>query len=203
MLRRPNDWENVKEFVDRPRLPLGAYIARVKQAVLQSNDYGEQLCILFDIAEGEFQGYYTSEFQNNTRPDKKWKGVLRYWLPKEDGSENDEWTKRSLKGMVTSFERSNPGYQFDWNEKSLSGKLVGVLYRNEEWEYEGKTGWTPRPFRAISVDSVRQGDFTFPKDKPLKKKQQAQPADSYYSIPSYPDASSYQLLDSNDGELPF
>lgn len=203
MLRRPNDWENVQEFVDRPRLPLGAYIARVKQAVLQSNEYGEQLCILFDIAEGEFQGYYTSDFQNNTRPDKKWKGVLRYWLPKEDGSEKDEWTKRSLKGLVTSFERSNPGYQFDWNEKSLAGKLVGVLYRNEEWEYEGKTGWTPRPFRAISVDSVRQGDFTFPKDKPLKKKQEEGSGYSDYAVPSYPEAPSYPILDSDDSELPF
>ena len=184
-------------------VPAGGYVGKIISAKIAEYSWGDRLEIAFDITDGEYAGFFDKQFKANTANDKKWKGVLRYWLPKEDGSENDEWTKRSLKGMVTSFERSNPGYNFDWNEKSLSGKLVGVLYRNEEWEYEGKTGWTPRPFRAISVDSVRQGDFTFPKDKPLKKKQQAQIADSYYSIPSYPDASSYQTMDSNDEELPF
>lgn len=169
MIKRPNNWNEVKEFTDRPKLPLGAYVCRVKKVAVQSTDYGDQLCILFDICEGEYKDFFNSEFAANTMTDKKWKGVLRQWLPKDDGSEKDEWTKSSFKGMVTSFEKSNPGYQFDWNEASLVGKLIGIMFRNEEWEYDGKTGWAVRPFKAISVDSVRSGDFTLPKDKPLKR----------------------------------
>lgn len=169
MIKKPNNWNNVQEFTDRPKLPLGAYVCKVKKAVVQSTNYGDQLCILFDIVEGNFQDFFKKDFDANQNVDKKWKGVLRQFLPKDDGSEKDEWTKSSFKGMVTSFEKSNPGYQFDWNEASLVGKVVGILFRNEEWDYNNRTGWAVRPFKAISVDSVRSGDFTLPKDKPLKK----------------------------------
>lgn len=169
MIRRPNNWNEVQEFTERPKLPLGAYVCQVKKAVVQANDYGEQLCILFDIIEGAQKGFYQKDFESDTRQDKKWKGVLRYFLPKDDGSEKDEWTKSSFKGLVTAFEKSNPGFTWNWDENALAGKLVGILFRNEEWEYDGKSGWAVRPFRAISTDSVRSGDFTIPKDKPLKR----------------------------------
>lgn len=176
MIRRPNNWNDVKEFSDRQKLPLGAYVCKVRNAIVQGNERGEQLCILFDIAEGEYAGFFANEFNASTNPDKKWKGVLKQWLPKDNGTEKDEWTKSSLKGMTTAFEKSNTGYCWDWNEASLIGRLIGVLFRNEEWEYEGKTGWAVRPFRAISVDSVRDATFTLPKDKPLKKEDAAFPA---------------------------
>ena len=182
MIRKPNNWNDVQEFTDRPKLPLGAYVCKVRKAVIQSNDHGEQLCIIFDIAEGEFSGFFNDNFKSNTRADKKWKGVLRQFIPKDDGSEKDEWTKSSFKGMVTSFEKSNPGYQWNWEEASLAGKIVGILFRNEEWEWEDKTGWSVRPFKAISVDSVRSGDFTIPKDKPLKNKTVASSADNFTSL---------------------
>ncbi len=204
MIKKPNNWNNVQEFTDRPKLPLGAYVCKVRKAVLQPTDYGDQLCILFDIVEGEFKGFFQKEFDGNTNDNKKWKGVLRQWLPKDDGSEKDEWTKSSFKGMVTAFEKSNLGYQFDWNEASLAGKVIGILFRNEEWEYEEKTGWAVRPFRAISADSVRSGDFRLPKDKPLKKSN-AIPAfgTSYDSAPSTGSYGNFAELEDDDDELPF
>ena len=169
MIRKPHNWNEVQEFSDRPKLPLGAYVCRVLKATIQPTDYGDQLCIGFDISEGEYNGFFRKDFDANTNKDKKWRGVLRQWLPKDDGSEKDETTKRAFKGFVTSFERSNNGYQFDWNEASLVGKSVGIMFRNEEWEYNNKTGWAVRPFRAMSVDTVRSGNYTLPNDKPLNK----------------------------------
>lgn len=202
MINKPNNWNEVKEFSDRQKLPLGAYVCKVKKAVLQDTDYGQQLCILFDIEDGEYRGFYAEDFKNSTYADKKWKGVLRVWLPKNDGSEKDEWTKSTLKGMVTAFEKSNPGYQWNWDEASLAGKMIGILFRNEEWEYEGKTGWTARPFKAISTDSIADGKYTLPKDKPLKNKAAATVG---YSAPVY-DASAapqFTMLDDDDSDLPF
>lgn len=213
MIRRPNNWNEVKEFSDRQKLPLGAYVCKVKKAAVQANEYGEQLCILFDIVEGEFSGFFNEEYKNNTYDNKKWKGVLRQFIPRDDGSEKDEWTKRSFKGMTAAFEKSNPGYVWNWDENSLAGKMVGILFRNEEWENdEGKTGWTVRPFRAISVDSVRSEDFTLPKDKPLKKNDSTYSAGGYgsgYSVPDYSalaypaPASDFALLNDDDAQLPF
>lgn len=167
MIRKPQNWESVQAFSDRQKLPLGAYVCNVLKAAVSHTTYGDMLQIGFDIAEGEYKDFYKSDFNANTAQDKKWKGVLRVFLPRDDNSEKDEITKRTLKGMVTSFEKSNPGYVWNWDETSLVGKQVGILYRNEEWDYNGRTGWAVRPFRAISVDSVREGSFTFPPDKPL------------------------------------
>lgn len=212
MIRRPNNWNEVKEFNDRQQLPLGAYVCKVKKVAVQNSQYGDQLCILFDIVEGEFSGFFNEEFKNNTFENKKWKGVLRQFIPKDDGSEKDEWTKSSFKGMITAFEKSNPGYAWNWDENSLIGRMVGILFRNEEWENDkGKTGWTVRPFKALSVDSVRSEDFKLPKDKPLKKNESAggYGSGSGYSVPNYSipnysaPASDFALLDDSDAELPF
>jgi hypothetical protein len=189
MIRRPNNWNEVQEFSDRPKLPLGAYVCRIAKSVVQQNSYGEQLCVLFDISEGEHAGFFKAEFASNTMQDKKWKGVLRLWLPRDNGDEKDETTKRVLKGFVTSVEKSNPGYAWNWDENSLSGKLIGILFRNEEWDYKGKTGWAVRPFRAMSVDTVRGGEYTIPAEKPLKKEETA--------------VTQFNYLDESDGELPF
>ena len=195
MIKRPNNWNDVKAISDRPKLPVGAYVCMTKKAAVQSTEYGDVLAILFDIAEGEHTGFFTDDFAANTNPDKKWRGVLRVWLPKDDGSEKDEFTKQVLKGMVTSFEKSNPGYVFDWNENSLAGKNIGILFRNEEWEMNGKTGWTARPFRAISVDSVRAGTYTIPKEKPIAR------ADSAFAMPKS-DVNGFIQVDDDD-DLPF
>ena len=134
--------------------------------------------------------------------------MLRQFLPKDDGSEKDEWTKRSFKGMISAFEKSNPGYVWNWDENSLAGKLIGILFRNEEWEYEGKTGWTVKPFRAIPIDSVRSEDYALPKDKPLKKVETSYPAvggyGSGYSVPNYSiPESNFPILNDEDATLPF
>jgi hypothetical protein len=199
MIRRPNNWNEVREFTERQKLPLGAYVCKVKKAIVQNNSFGEQLCILFDIAEGNFKGFYDKDFQSSTLADKKWKGVLRVWLPKDDGSERDEWTKSSFKGLLTAFEKSNPGYQWNWDEASLAGKMIGILFRSEEWETENGHGWAVRPFKALSVDTVRSGEFTIPAEKPLKKKAEPDYTEAYKS---YASNQGFTELD-DDGDLPF
>ena len=196
MIKRPTNWDSVQEFSsDRPKLPLGAYVCKIRRAIVQPTKYGEQLCVLFDIAEGEHKDYFDADFKANTRTDKKWKGVLRQFVPLDDGSEKDEWTKSSFKGLTTSVEKSNPGYVWNWDENSLAGKFVGIMFRNEEWEYDGKTGWAVRPFRAISTDSVRNGDYTLPADKPLKNKAAADGGEY--------NPGGFSEIKDDDGDLPF
>ena len=210
MIQRPSNWNEVQAPSEGRKLDINAAVVGIKQAKVQEDDYGAKLCIAFDICEGDNTGWYEQDFRSQQpRPgeDKRWKGVLRLWLPKHDGSEQDEWTKRTLKGFVTAVEKSNPGYQWNWDERSLAGKYLGILYRNEEWEFNGSTGWSKRPFRAISIDSVREGSFKVPKDKPLKK--DTTPS---YSAPSY--GGNYggydqgykgelAKLEDDDSELPF
>lgn len=170
-------------------LPVGGYVCKIMKAEVEEFSSGSRLNVSIDIAEGEFKDFYANNYRNQQGEDKKWKGVLRIYLPKDDGSKKDEWTKRSFNNFTGVLEDANIGYRFDWNEDSLKGKTVGVLFRNEEWEFNGKTGWTVKPFKAAPVGDIKDGkDFKI-KDKPLKESS-ANPA------PIFEVASS-------DNELPF
>lgn len=169
MIRKPQNWETVQEIATQAKLPVGAYVCKTKQVSVQNYGSGSQLAILFDISEGEYKDFFARQYQGNTNADKKWKGVLRVWLAKDDGSERDEMTKRMFKGMVTAFENSNPGYKWNWDESTLTHKEIGILFRNEEWEYNGKHGWAVKPLLAMSASKVRSGDFDIPADKPLEE----------------------------------
>lgn len=216
MITKPNNWDDVRAYSgSRQKLPAGAYVCDIIQAVVQSNNYGQQLCVLLDINSGEWAGYYAEDFGSNQREDKKWKGVLRLWLPVNDGSDKDEFSKSILKGFITAVEESNRGYTWNWDERTLAKKEIGILFRNEEWEWNGKSGWTAKPFRAISVDSVEDGNFTIPNDKPLKNKatstdsfggfSNGYSAESGYSntptpTPGYDD---FSMMQGDDSQLPF
>lgn len=203
MIKKPTGWENVRAYSDRKKLPVGAYVCRIKQAIVRNTDLGDQLFVLFDIEDGEYAGFYDDDYKSNQRYEKKWKGVIRYYLPKNDGSDLDEFAKSKLKGLISSVEKSNPGYTWNWDERTFAGKLLGIIYRNEEWEYNGKTGWTARPFRACSVDAINDGTFTIPDAKPLNNKaaESSFQANSGYDS-ALATASDFSMLD-DDSQLPF
>ncbi|MGI6096367.1 MAG: hypothetical protein ACOYBL_13325 [Lachnospiraceae bacterium] len=194
-----NNWENVKASSDFTTLPAGGYVCRIQGAKISefngSNGTFERLEVAVDIEEGEHKGYYRQDFESQQTEDKKWRGVFRLYVPSGDGSDKDNWSAAKLKRFVNNVEDSNPGYHWDWDEKKLKGKLVGLTFRKEEWEYNGKTGWKTNPFQAYTVDDIRQNKFNLPKDKPLNgNKTTAAP-----SVPKFED-----IVDTTvDDDLPF
>lgn len=171
-------YDKVQATVEREQLPKGAYICVIKNAEVKEykgqNGNFEKFEVSIDIAEGDFKDYYATDYRMQNSEDKKWRGVLRQYLPKDDGSEKDEWTKSAFKALIIAIEESNEGFHWDWDEKKLKGLKVGCLFRNEEWEWDGKSGWTVRPFKFIEVERVESGKFKIPNDKPLKNSTPAQ-----------------------------
>ena len=189
-MKKFNNWENVKAASEFVPLPAGGYIvelknAKVKEYKNQNGDAFERFEIALDIAEGEFKDYYANDYCNQTNEDKKWKGVLRLYMPKEDGSEQDEWTKSRFKSFIEAVEDSNPGFHWDWDESKLRGKKIGCLFRLEEWEYNGKTGKKAQPFKVVSVEKIKSGNFKIPKEKLLEKNASAPtaPTPKFRDIP--------------------
>ena len=154
----------------RETLPAGGYVCSIMNAKVESNDWGDTLVIAHDVCEGEFSGIFKRDYENNPNEDKKWRGTFRLKLPKDDGTEQDGWKKRSLSNFLWALEQSNPGFAFDWDEKKLKGKKIGLLYRNKEWEYNGRSGWTTEAAGTESIDNIREGKFRALKDKPLANK---------------------------------
>lgn len=77
--------------------------------------------------------------------------------------------KRTFGNAIWAIEESNPGYKWDWIEAALKGKTVGVLFREREWEWDGKTGMTTEACTFVSVDDIRANNFKMPRPKMLNK----------------------------------
>lgn len=165
-----------EKSVAREQLPVGGYVAKILNAEEIAYDWGNVLLISFDILEGPFAGFFKKDFDGQTGEDRRWRGTYRLNVPKDDGSEKDGWTKRTFNNAIYCIEDGNPDYHWNWDETTLKGKTVGILFRNEEWEYNGNTGWSTRACALACVGDIKDGKFKMPKDKPLKNKQNSTPA---------------------------
>jgi len=179
-MKKYNGFEAKMNAGAREVLPAGGYVAKVVSAKVESYDWGDKLVIAFDIEEGDYRGFYKKDFDGNTNEDKKWRGTYRATIPTGDGSEKDSWAVRTMNNVIGSFEASNDGYHWDWNEAKLKGKIVGVLFRNREWEMNGRTGWTTECCALTSADNIRAGKFRMPKDKPLNGSSATPPASGQF-----------------------
>ena len=168
-----------KKSESRRTLPAGGYVAKLKAAEEVAYDWGVVLVLSFDIVEGEKKDFFAQDYRSQDTEDKKWRGTYRLTEPRDDGSEKDQWAKRTFNNMTAVLEESNPGYHWDWEpiEKGdfsqLRDKTVGVLFRNKEWEMKGNTGWTTECCALVPAEDIRQENFTMPKDKPLTAEKRA------------------------------
>lgn len=177
-MRPFNNYDTTQTISARAQLPVGAYICQIFKAEekVYTSPKGEwhKLEVSFDISEGEHKDFYANDYKAQTGEDKKWKGILRMNIPSDDGSEADNWAKRSFKTNILAIEESNNGYHWDWNEAQLKGKTVGIVFRSEEWEYNGKRGWRTAPFKMVPAADVKSGNIKIPDPKPLNGKAASQ-----------------------------
>lgn len=192
MIKKFKDYEQTKGYGDYEKLPKGGYVLVIKGAEVLSNRIGEYIKISADIYEGEFIQFFTREYKNQQTEDKKWHCNYLLNIPKDDGSEQDGWTKRKFKTFTEALEESNEGYHFDWDEQKFKGKLIGGLFN--EREYEGRDGAVRKATNWASVctvDKIREGSYTLPDDKLINK------------APTTSSTGFMDIPDSVDDELPF
>ena len=81
-------YSDVKAAPNKAReiIPAGGYVAKVNAAVVETTDYGDRLIIYFDVIEGDYRGFFQKDYSEQNREDKKWRGIYRMYLPKDDGS---------------------------------------------------------------------------------------------------------------------
>lgn len=148
------------------KLPVGGYVMKILGATVEtftgSNGEYSKLKLAIDVNEGENKGFFSLDFKNNTREDKKFRGIYRINIPDESSPYYDK-QKASFENLVWAVEQSNPGYTWAWDEKTLKGKQIGVIYGEKEWEFNGKNGFTTVARFVTSVEEIHQGKFKLPK----------------------------------------
>lgn len=168
-----NDFDKAKEnakYKSSAQLPEGGYEAKIKEVRFEEGKDGKSdiITIAFDITAGEYKDFFKKKFDEDTSEDKKWKGKATIYCPKDDGSEQDEWTKNSFARWINALEDSNNGYIWDWDEKKWKGKSIGLIY--------GRTGAVindkPVEFTEVrfpeSIEKIRSGNYKIPNFKARK-----------------------------------
>ena len=160
-MERMNGWENANSYGDFKTLKAGAYKCEIKKVEeLKSTNAKKFVKISLDIIDGEFKNYFTDKYKNDTREDKKWSGI---WNLFEEGYETGSINTK-FKGFITSIEKSNPNYIWDWNEQTLTGKIVGIVFRDEEFKAnDGSIKSSAKPFYAVPVDELENIKIPEPK----------------------------------------
>ena len=160
------DMTNVQEAGEFPKLTPGGYVCRYTN--VEDKPDKEYLYMEFDIAEGEFKDYYKQMNEN-----------LKFWGGRLFRSYKEK-AQPMFKRMCSAVTKSNPGFLFDGNtnadEKTLVGKLVGIVLGEEE--YVGNDGSVKTRlyvYTEKSVDDIRSGNYKVPA---LKKLADASPTAS-------------------------
>ena len=171
-MKQFKDFKSERSSTGRETLPAGGYVCQILSAKVEENDWGSTLVIAHDVCEGDYNGIFKRDYDQNTMENKKWRGTFRLKLPKDDGSEQDAWKKRSFNNFIWAVEQSNSGYHFDWDETKMKGLIVGGLFVLRE--YEGQNGDIRQGTTLASwttADTVRNNKFKLPKDKLLKREE--------------------------------
>ena len=197
-MKKLNGYEKAQAYSDTERLPVGGYVLKIMDVKYQENDWGDVILLSFDIAEGEHKDFFAANYKSQTGEDKKWKGTYRLRVPKDDGSEQDNWTMRRFKTVLGALEDSNSGYHWNWDEQTIKGKLIGALFNNKEYEFNGRHGFFTNCHSLVTVEKIRSGKFEIPADTLLKRNNQQ--SNGYGN----PDSDGFMNIpDGVDEELPF
>lgn len=158
-----------KEAATYMALPKDAYVIKILNAKEEANSDGNgtHIKVSFDIAEGEYSGFYKKKFDNDTREDKKWPGDANVYLTCPDDN-SEQFIIDGFNKFITAVEDSNEGYKWNWKEASLKDKLVGAKFCIEQSKYNGNIYDHTKAKWFVAAQKVREGKAgRLPNDKLL------------------------------------
>ena len=167
---RPGNGGYILEIVNVTDVPFDA-----------NTNKGDYLRIDYDIAQGDFKGYYTK--QNERFGGGKWfANVIKSYKEKALGM---------FKHFTNCVEESNPGFKWNWQEQKLVGLRFGATLQEEEYlnnDGEVRTKLVVKDIKTVK--QIMDGDFKVPTTKKLDK-------------PVATPASDFAMLSDDDAQLPF
>lgn len=145
-------YDLVNEAGELKRLPAGPQPCKIIEVVdVPEKEY---LDVYFDIVKGEFEGYFAA---------------LQASTGKNYGRITRSYKSNALpffKAFITAVEKSNAGYKWDWNEKSLNGKFCVVNFREEEYVVDGQVKVMAKAAEVRSAEAFNKGQIQI---LPMKK----------------------------------
>lgn len=146
-------YDLINEAGEFERLPAGIYGVRITKVV--DNPTEEYLEIYCDITKGEYANYFKkltdAGMIDTSRSFRSYKTAA---VP-------------FFKAFITAVEKTNSGYQWNWDEQTLVGKNVIAVFGEEEYiAKDGSVKVSTKVVEFRSLEAYQSGKLTVP---PLKK----------------------------------
>lgn len=202
-MQKPSGYDEAQASGEFIPIELGGHYATIKQVTeTQSKGGRDMIVVLYDFVKPDKQaGYFANQFNNDDREQKKWPFAGTKYIMVQDYNDPSK-TSRQFKTFCTCVEKSN-NYSIAWGgnawAQQFKNKFVGVVFGEEESEYEGKISMRRVPKWFCKIESVK--DTAIPQPKYINGISPAQQnnntaatesADAFLSIP-----------DGMDEEIPF
>ena len=168
-MKKIENYNDVKaQSGDFERPPAGGYIIEVLDVedvpLDPKTGKGDYLRIKYDIAHGDFAGYYQK--QHERFGGDYYTSFVKSYKEKALGM---------FKHFTNCIEESNAPYTWDWNEKTLVGKFLGVTLQEEE--YKKKDGSIGKKLTVKDIKTCQQifdKDFKVPQLKALPESEKGE-----------------------------
>ena len=166
-MQKPNGYDEAQAGGEFTPVDLGGHYAIVKQVGERKSSTGkDMIVVLFDFILPDKQpGYFSEEFKNDTRQDKKWPYQGSMYILVNDYNDHQK-TSRSFKTFCTCVEKSN-NYTIQWGGGSwaqqFKNKKIGVVFGEVENEYEGNISMRRNARWFCAWDKVKEANIPAPK----------------------------------------
>lgn len=166
---KPNDFEQVQAYSGFTPLEAGGHICKIMNVEEKKSQAGRDMIVIYlDTDKTDKQpNYFTEQYKNNSKPDKKWpnNAIVRQLVLDAEGN-----TNRGFKTFIEMVEKSNQGFKVQWGDnfaKCFVGKLIGGVFGREEWlDNYGASKFSVKHQHFTTVEDIKRG-VDVPKDKLL------------------------------------
>jgi len=200
-MKKIENFDEVKktsdEVVSFDSLPIGPQICKILKVKDVVNK--EYLQIEFDIADGDYKGFFADQKKNFNNEDWPSQGTL-YKSYKSTAY-------KFFASFIIAIEKSNPKFEWVWDETKLEGQYFVANFAEEEWlddtTNEIKVNVKCREVR--SIQALKEGEVKLLKKKELSdsEKQKSQAGGTVKKSSESEDKKSPSKKDDDDDDLPF
>lgn len=199
-MKKPEGYDAARVSGDFTPVELGGHFAVIKQVSEKETSTGKpMIVVVFDFCAPDPQaGYFAEAFNKDDRDGKKWPFNGTKYIMVEDYRDPKK-TSSAFKSFCNYVEKSN-GYEVKWGGsdwgKQFKDKKIGVVFGQEEQEWDGRTFMRHVPKFFCKFDKANEASI--PRPKYLVK-------DAPASTPSAPkdDMGFMAIPDGTEDEIPF
>lgn len=166
-MQKPSGYDEAQAGGEFTPVDLGGHYAIIKQVSERQSSTGkDMIVVLYDFTSPDKQeGFFSKQFNNDDRPEKKWPFAGTKYIMVNDYNDPNK-TSRAFKTFCTCVEKSN-NYQIAWGgnawAQQFKNKFVGVVFGEEESEYDGKIRMRRVPKWFCTTDKVKDQSIPAPK----------------------------------------